>query len=103
MSVSRTDSTFKLKAYIGLDNRFVLCEGFPDNEEHAGLHEMLEDFIEQDAYIEHPKGQPLETGFYNITLSIETNVDYYEGVTDAYFIVDDIEPFSSSELEEMYG
>ena len=58
----------KLKAYVGLDSRFVMCEGFPDDEEHAGLHEMLQDFIDYDTVL---TDEPLEKGFYELEFEID--------------------------------
>lgn len=58
----------KLIAYVGLDNRFVMCEGFPDDEEHAGLHDMLQDFIDYDTVLTE---EPLEKGFYEIEFEID--------------------------------
>jgi len=57
-----------LKCYIGLDNRFVMCEKFPDDEEHAGLNEMLKEFVDQDVYI---ADKPLNQGFYNIEFDFD--------------------------------
>ena len=59
----------KIKAYVGLDNRFVLCEKFPDDEEHGGLHDMLQDWIDYDTVI---ADTPVNQGFY----MLEFEVDY---------------------------
>jgi len=58
----------QLKCYVGLDNRFVMCEKFPDDEEHAGLNEFLNEFIDDDAYL---TDEPLEQGFYKIEFKFE--------------------------------
>lgn len=58
----------KLKAYVGMDSQFVMCEYFPDDEEHAGLNDMLKDFIGYDDYLAE---EPLEQGFYLLEFEIE--------------------------------
>lgn len=60
----------KLKAYVGLDNRFVLCEKFPDDEEHAGLHDMLQDWIDYDTVL---TDEPMKQGFYMLEFELEDN------------------------------
>lgn len=58
----------KLKAYVGLDNKFVLCERFPDDEEHAGLHDILQDFLDYDDVL---VDTPLKQGFYELEFEID--------------------------------
>lgn len=74
----------KLKCYVGLDNRFVMCERFPDDEEHYGLNDMLKEFIEDDYYIQD---EPLEQGFYNIEFGFEWAND---DLDEEYLVVKDI-------------
>lgn len=72
----------KLKAYVGLDGKFVLCEKFPDDEEHCGLHEMLEDFLGYDEYLTNDE---IEQGFYE--LEFELNVSNYDYENDPYLVL----------------
>jgi hypothetical protein len=72
----------KLKAYVGIDNRFVMCEKFPDDEDHVGLNEMLLQWIDYDT---HLSDVPMEPGFYLLTFEItshEFNPD--RDMSDAY-------------------
>lgn len=34
---------YKCKIAVGISGKIVILEGFPDDEKHAGLHEMLEE------------------------------------------------------------
>ena len=78
-----------LKCYVGLNNRFVMCETFPDDEEHRGLHEMLEEFVDADVYIAN---EPLEQGFYNIEFGFD---DMGDGdAIEEYLIVENIKKMS---------
>lgn len=67
---------YKLKAFVGLDNRFVLCEKFPDDEAHAGLHEMLQEFLEDDNNVLF-SDIPLERGLYEFQFVLEDNVSWH--------------------------
>jgi len=58
----------KLKAFVGLNGRFVMCEGFPYDQEHAGLHNMLQDFIDYDIVL---TDEPLEKGFYELEFEFD--------------------------------
>jgi len=69
-----------LKCYVGLNGKFVMCENFPNDEDHQGLHEMLEEFIGYDDYLQN---EPLEQGFYLIDFKIEDN--YPIGHPDAEY------------------
>jgi hypothetical protein len=72
----------KAKCYVGLDNRFVMTEKFPDDEDHAGLHEMLEEWIDYDMYLVDEK---LEQGFYELEFDIEQDRLYNPNdMSDAY-------------------
>lgn len=96
----------KLKAYVGLDNRFVMCENFPDDEEHAGLHDMLQDWIDYDTVL---TDEPMKQGFY--MLEFEIDCKHYTDPTeqDAYLVVSKIHPLrckmelSKVTEEEMAG
>ena len=67
----------KLKVYVGLDNRFVMCEKFPDDEDHAGLHDMLQDWIDYDTVF---TDEPLKQGFY--ILEFEIDCKHYTDPTE---------------------
>lgn len=67
----------KLKCYVGLDNKFVLCERFPDDEEHAGLHDMLQDWLDWDSVFTNT---PIDQGFY--TLEFEIDCKHYTNPTE---------------------
>ena len=72
----------QLKAYVGIDNRFVMCEKFPDDEDHAGLNDMLMEWIDYDT---HLSDVPMEPGFYLLTFEITIyayNPD--QNINDAY-------------------
>jgi hypothetical protein len=73
----------QLKAYVGIDNRFVMCEKFPDDEDHGGLNEMLMSWIDYDT---HLSDVPLEPGFYLLTFTI-SSTEYFNpdrDMSDAY-------------------
>ena len=91
----------QLKIFIGLNNRFVLCEKFPDDEQHAGLHEMLEFIFEDGNTIDFKYDEKLkqdipyiyEPGFYNAYFSVEVN-NYWHPEScgdDAYLIINKVE------------
>lgn len=71
----------KLRAYVGLDNRFVMCEKFPDDEDHAGLHDLLEDFVNYDTMLVE---EPLEQGFYLLEFEIEQSRSWDGDISDCY-------------------
>ena len=70
---------YKLKIFIGIEGRWVLCEAFPDDEEHAGLSDLLADFLNEDDVFED------QLGFYLMHLVIEGTGE------DAGFYVDRLE------------
>jgi len=90
-----------LKIYVGLYDRYVLCEKFPDDEDHAGLHEML-DFMytEDEPCVYHTDendnftGNNVEPGFYLAHLSLENN--YLNDPTDdeSFLVIEKIEKFN---------
>lgn len=59
----------KLIAYcfVGLEGKFVMTKKFPDTEEYAGLHGMLEDWIGFDEYL---VDGPLEIGHYELEFDL---------------------------------
>ena len=79
----------KLKAYVGLDNRFVMCEKFPDDEEHGGLHELLDEWLGYDDVIQDA---PLEQGFYLLEFEFEQDILFnpLKDMSDAYLVVKNI-------------
>lgn len=83
-----------LKIHIDIYGRISLCEKFPDDEEYAGLQEMLHDLAYEesfhgDTYQEYP------TGFYLAEFEIETETTYsWDGPDDdAYLQIKAIKPF----------
>jgi hypothetical protein len=88
ISVNLKDgSMFKLKVYVGLDNKFVLCERFPNDEFHGGLHDMLQDFVDYDSVLIDENDDQLEQGFYEIELEIDKRETYDSPEVDAYFVL----------------
>lgn len=73
----------QLKAYVGIDNRFVMCEKFPDDEDHAGLNDMLMEWIDYDT---HLSDVPMEPGFYLLTFEIASQEyhNFDRDMSDAY-------------------
>lgn len=69
----------KIKAYVGLGNRFVICERFPDDEAHAGLHDLLQDWIDHGTIL---REEPMEQGFYLLEFGLERN-----GYSDDYLVL----------------
>jgi hypothetical protein len=78
-----------LKAYVGLHNRFVMCERFPDDEEHGGLNEMLEEFVDFDSVL---TDEDMEQGFYMLEFDIEQDRGLYDGPSDPYLVVTKMYP-----------
>jgi hypothetical protein len=76
----------KAKAYVGLDNRFVMTDKFPDDEDHAGLHEMLDEWIDYDIYLAN---EPLKQGLYELEFEIEQTRDFSPDgdMSDAYLVL----------------
>lgn len=46
---------YKLKIAVGISGRVTVLEGFPDDEKHAGLHELVSDF-EENIELDEPAG-----------------------------------------------
>lgn len=82
----------RLKCYVGLDNKFVLCQKFPDDEDHAGLHDMLQDFLDYDDVI---ADTPMEQGFYE--LEFEIDCKHYTDPTeqDAWLVIKNIKKINT--------
>lgn len=85
----------RLKCFVNTEGRFVMCEKFPEDEEHAGLNNMLDDFVDQDVYLldvgkyfkEHKK--PFKMGIYEISFEIEDeSVDPYDIYNDFFLVLD---------------
>lgn len=84
-----------LKCYVGLNNRFVVCERFPDDEEHTGLNILLDDFIDDNNIIEDVLGDGvLPVGFYSISFALEKEaVRTFDGEDwDEFLVIEEIEP-----------
>lgn len=87
-----------LKIYVGLNNRYVLCEKFPDDQDHAGLHEMLDFMYFEDEPCVYDTdengnftGKDVSPGFYTAYLSLENN--YLNDPTDdeSFLVIKSIE------------
>lgn len=81
-----------LKVFVGVDGRFVLCEKFPNDEDHAGLHELLDEFVKADIYLSN---EDLEIGFYKVTLDLEYDAEWTPDRSsfECYLIAKSIEPY----------
>jgi hypothetical protein len=66
---------YKLKAFVGLDNKFVLCEKFPDDQAHGGLDEMLQEFLDSDDNV-LVSDAGLEIGLYELEFVIEDDISW---------------------------
>jgi len=85
----------RLKIYVGLRGRFVLCEEFPDDEKHCGLNEMLKEMIDEDPYI----SGTVATGFYWATIEME-GADNQDPQYDSHYLyVDKIEGLETQDTE----
>lgn len=51
---------YSLKVFVGVDGRWVLCEKFPDDEIHVGLHDYLDVLVKENIELEE------SIGFYNM-------------------------------------
>jgi len=69
----------KLKVFVGLNGRWVLCEKFPKDEEYEGLHDALEDLINENIELEE------KMGFYLMSFSIDSG---FESCSPDYSDVD---------------
>lgn len=77
----------KIKVFVGLDNKFVACERFPNDEEHAGLHDMLQDFLDYDSILIDESTEHLDQGFYELELDIEMTSTYDSPEIEAVFVL----------------
>ena len=85
-----------LKCFVGLDNRFVMCEKFPDDEEHAGLDDLLNEFIDADIYL---SDKPLEQGFYNIEFGFDqVAVGAFRDSVEEYLVAKKISKINGMEM-----
>lgn len=79
---------FQTKIYVGIGNKFVVCEPFPNDELHAGLHEIL-DFMNTD---DNEVSSKIKPGKYIATMSLENNILNDPQDDDAYLVIDKLEP-----------
>lgn len=75
----------KLKVAVGINGKFVFLEKFPDDEEHYGLKEMLDD-LEYEGDLTDPPG------VYMATMAMESSFNAMENDHDAYLVIDKLEP-----------
>jgi len=85
----------KLTCYVGINNKFVMCETFPNDEEHAGLHDMLQDFLD---YGDELTDTPLPQGFYSLEFEIEHSTLGFDGEQEAYLQLKGYEKIPCCEL-----
>jgi hypothetical protein len=71
----------KLLCYVGINNKYVMCEHFPNDEEHAGLHDMLQDFLDYDDAL---ADEPIPQGFYMLEFEIEYSEHAWDGEQEVY-------------------
>ena len=81
-------NTWQIKIYVGQFNKFVVCDLLPDDEEHAGLHEMLE-FMAIDGSELSDKTKP---GFYMAQLSLDSGISYDPEDDECFLVIDKVEP-----------
>lgn len=92
-----------LKIYVGMDNKFVLCEKFPNDEQHAGLHDML-DFLyfDDDPFVYHRDengnytNENVDPGFYLAYFTMQGHDLSDPEDADAYLIIDRLEKIGES-------
>jgi hypothetical protein len=76
----------KLKCYVGLNSKFVMLEKFPNDEYHAGLNDMLEDFIGWDDIL---TDNPIPIGMYELEFEVEQDINFNpdKDMSDAYLSI----------------
>lgn len=68
----------KLKIAVGITGYILALESFPNDEEHAGLNELLGDLVDNSCVDE-------ESGVYTADLSVEMT-DYGDPTTDFAYL-----------------
>lgn len=73
----------KLKAFVGVDGKFVLASKLPDIPQYGGLHELVDDWVGYDDYL----GDNVSQGLYEVTLELENHVIFnpFKDMSDVYF------------------
>lgn len=85
-----------LKVYVDVFGHVSFMEKFPDDEEHAGLNEMLKEMVEQG-----DDNGTVFPGFYMAEMDIETIPSYsWDGpYDDAYMIIKELKPIKPNGIE----
>ena len=76
----------KLKCAVGYNGRVVFLEKFPNDEEHAGLDEMLDSLAEDEFTVEE------KAGIYLAELSLSRGECVWTGEKDAELEIEKLEP-----------
>ena len=76
----------KAKCFVGLDNKFVMTEKFPDTEDYFGVHEMLEEWIGYDDVLSE---DDLEVGHYELEFDVQQDMMFNpeRDMSDAYLVL----------------
>ena len=72
---------YELKIAVGLSGRIVVMKSFPDDEKHAGLHDLVDDFETETEVEKKP-------GLYIATVYVSRSEDE----PDAILEISEIEP-----------
>lgn len=88
-----------LLMFMGIDNKYVMCEKFPNDEEHAGLEEMWDEFIYEPYELD--KNYPV--GFYYAHIDVECTDRYDPTDNVAYLVIEKIEKANITSLEDYDG
>ena len=68
LSLAKPPTTYRLKVAVNRRGRLIVLEEFPQDEHHAGLHEMIPD-LEDGEY-------DIESGIYHADCVVETSMHY---------------------------
>jgi len=73
----------KARCFVGLDNKFIMTAKFPDTEDYAGLHELLDEFIGYDDVFAE---EPLQMGLYELEFTMTQDILFNpeRDMSDAY-------------------
>jgi hypothetical protein len=69
LDLTESPKTYRLKVAVNRRGRLVVIEEFPQDEHHAGLHEMIPD-LEDGEY-------NVEAGIYYADCVVETSMKYH--------------------------
>lgn len=84
----------KLKVFVGLDGHWVLLEKFPNDMEHAGLHEMLDDLVlSHIEVVESP-------GLYLMSFYVEPSSYFDPQLDDSTLEIDKLEEIDTVQISK---